>query len=125
MASLLLLAAVVATAFIWLRGAQRNQLNWLKKLNLPGQWRSDSGALTLEGDMDGGQYRLVEGARRERGRWSLSGNQLKLTPDSDDPPKRFDMRYFGPGKMGLDGPELRARIYRRENDNVVPLKTSR
>ena len=43
MASLLLVAAVAAIAFIWLRGAQRNRLAWLKKLNLPGQWRSDSG----------------------------------------------------------------------------------
>ena len=125
MASLLLVAAAAVIAFIWLRGTQRNRLNWLKKLNLPGLWRSDSGALTFEGDMDGGQYRLVEGARREQGRWSLNGNQLKLAPDSDDPPKRIDLRYFSPGKIGLDGPGFRARIYRRESDNVVPLKTSR
>lgn len=125
MASLLLVAAVAAIAFIWLRGAQRNRLAWLKKLNLPGQWRSDSGVLTLEGDMDGGQYRLVEGTRREQGRWSLNGNQMKLVPDSDEKPKRLDLRYFGPGEIGLDGPGLRARIYRRETDNVVPLKTSR
>ena len=125
MTSLLLVAAAGVIAFIWLRGTQRNRLKWLKKLNLPGQWRSDSGTLTLEGDMDGGQYRLVEGTRRERGQWSLDGNHLKLAPDSDDPPKRLDLRYFGPGEIGLDGPELRARIYRRDTDNVVPLKTSR
>lgn len=125
MASLLLVAAVAAIAFIWLRGAQRNRLAWLKKLNLPGQWRSDSGVLTLEGDTDGGQYRLVEGTRREQGQWSLNGNQMKLAPASDEKPKRLDLRYFGPGEIGLDGPGLRARIYRRETDNVVPLKTSR
>ncbi|MCY3641659.1 MAG: hypothetical protein OXH37_11655 [Gammaproteobacteria bacterium] len=125
MASLLLVAAVAAIAFIWLRGTQRNRLAWLKKLNLPGQWRSDSGVMTLEGDVDGGQYRLVEGTLREQGRWSLNGNQLQLAPDSDEKPKRLDLRYFDPGKIGIDGPGLRARIYRRETDNVVPLKTSR
>ncbi len=125
MASLLLLAAVAAVAFIWLRGVRRNRLAWLKKLNLPGLWRSDTGTLTLAGDMDGGQYRLAEGTRREQGRWTLDGNQLRLEPASDQPPKRLDLRYFGPGEIGLDGPELRARIYRREADNVVPLKTSR
>ena len=125
MASLLLVAAVAAIAFIWLRRAQRNRLAWLQKLNLPGQWRSDTGVLTLEGDVDGGQYRLVEGARREQGRWSLNANQMKLVPDSDEKSKRLDLRYFGPGEIGLDGPGLRARIYRRDTDNVVPLKTSR
>ncbi len=125
MASLLLLAAVAAIACIWLRGAQRNRLAWLKKLNLPGQWRSESGILTLAGSADGGQYRLVEGAHREQGRWSLKGNRLKLAPDSDEQSKRLDLRYFAPGEIGLDGPGLRARIYRRETDNVVPLKTSR
>ena len=125
MASLLVVAAVAVIAFIWLRGTQRNRLAWLKKLNLPGHWRCDSGTLTLEGDMDGGQYRLVEGTRREQGRWSLIGNQLKLAPDSDEQSKRLDLRHFGPGEIGLDGPGLPARIYRRETDNVVPLKTSR
>ncbi len=125
MASLLLLAAVAAIAFIWLRGAQRNRRTWLRKLNLPGQWRSDSGILTLAGGTDGGRYRLAEGTHREQGRWSLNGNQLQLAPDSDEQSKRLDLRYFGPGEIGLDGPGLRARIYRRETDNVVPLKSSR
>ena len=125
MASLLVVAAVAVIAFIWLRGAQRNRLAWLKKLNLPGQWRCDAGLLTLEGDLDSGRYRLQEGTGREQGRWSLNGNKLKLAPDSGEKSKRLDLRYFGPGEMGLDGPGLRARIYQRETDNVVPLKTSR
>ena len=125
MASLLLAAAVAAIVFIWLRGAHRNRLAWLKKLNLPGRWRSDSGTLTLDGDMDGGRYRLAEGAGREQGQWSLNGNQLLLAPDSGEASKRFDLRYFAPGEIGIDGPGLGARIYRRESDNVVPLKTSR
>ena len=125
MASLLIVAAVAAIAFIWLRGTQRNRLAWLKKLNLPGQWRSDSGVLILEGDMDSGRYRLAEDTRKEQGRWSLNGNQLQLAPDSAEGSKRFDLRYFAPGEIGLDGPGLPGRIYRRETDNVVPLKTSR
>ena len=125
MASLLVVTAVALIAFIWLRGTQRNRPAWLKKLNLPGQWRSDSGTLILEGDMDGGRYRLAEGTAKELGQWSLNGHQLQLAPDSGERSRRFDLRYFAPGEIGLDGPGLRARIYRRESDNVVPLKTSR
>ena len=125
MVSLLVVAAAAAIAFIWLRGAKRNRLAWLKRLNLPGEWRSESGTLNFEGAIEGGRYRLAEGAGREQGHWSLDSRQLKLAPDSDGAPKRYDLRYFGPGEIGLDGPGLRGRIYRRETDNVVRLKTPR
>ena len=123
MASLLIVIAVALVATVWIRGVRRNRLAWLKKLNLPGRWRSESGELALEGDLGGGRYRLTDGGREEAGRWLLEGNDLVLTSDRAAGARRCDLRYFSPGKIGVDGPGLPQRIYERVADNVVPLRS--
>jgi len=123
MASLLIVIAVAVIAIVWVRGTRKNRLTWLKKLNLPGRWRSEQGQLALEGKLNGGRYRLKEGAREDAGRWLLQGNDLVLVSDKAAGDKRYDLRYFRPGKIGIDGPGLPQRIYERIPDNVVPLRT--
>ncbi len=122
MASLLIVAAVALLAVVWLRGMRRNRLAWLKKLNLPGRWRCEDGELALDGELGGGHYRLRDGDRDETGSWCLEGNQLVLVPDRSANRARHALRYFAPGKIGLDGPGLPRRVYDRVPDNVVPLR---
>ncbi len=123
MASLLIVIAVALVATVWIRGARRNRLVWLKKLNLPGRWRCESGELALEGSLNGGRYRLLDGGREETGRWQLEGNDLVLTSDRAAGTRRHDLRFFSPGKIGIDGPGLTHRVYERVADNVVSLRS--
>lgn len=122
MASLLIVVVVIALAVIWIRGARRNRLVWLTKLNLPGRWRCEEGELALEGKLNGGRYRLKDGAREEAGRWLLEGDDLLLISDKAAGQRRYELRYFGPGKVGVDGPGLPRRVYERIADNVVTLR---
>lgn len=122
MASLLIVIVVVAIAVIWIRGARRNRLVWLTKLNLPGRWRCEEGELALEGELNGGRYRLSDGAREESGRWLLEGNDLLLISDKSAGQRRYELRYFSPGKIGVHGPGLPRRVYERIADNVVTLR---
>ena len=122
MASLLIVIAVAVVAAVWLRGIRRNRLAWLKKLNLPGRWRCEDSELALEGNLNGGRYRLRDGERDEAGRWLLEGNDLLLIPDRPADTARHTLRYFAPGKIGIDGPGLPRRMYERVPDNVVPLR---
>ena len=122
MASLLIVVAVAAIAAIWIRGVRRNRLAWLRQLNLPGRWRCAEGELALEGELNGGRYRLREGEREEAGRWLLEGNDLLLISDRAGAPRRYDLRFFSPGKIGVDGPGLPQRLYERIADNVVTLR---
>ncbi len=122
MASLLIVVVVIAIAVIWIRGARRNRLVWLTKLNLPGRWRCEEGELALEGKLNGGRYRLKEGAREEAGRWLLEGDDLLLISDKAEGQRRYELRYFSPGKVGIDGPGLPRRVYERIADNVVTLR---
>ena len=122
MASLLIVVVVIALAVIWIRGARRNRLVGLTKLNLPGRWRCEEGELALEGRLNGGRYRLKDGAREEAGRWLLEGNDLLLISDKAAGQRRYELRYFSPGKVGVDGPGLARRVYERIADNVVTLR---
>ena len=122
MASLLIVVVVTAIAVVWIRGVRRNRLVWLNKLNLPGRWRCEEGELALEGELNGGRYRLRDGGREEAGRWFLEGNDLVLSSDRAADQRRCELRYFGPGKVGVNGPALPRRVYERVADNVVTLR---
>ena len=129
MGSLLVVCAVVVVAFVWVRGARRNRLRWLGKLNLPGTWECETtgGRLELTGEPDRGEYRIREGDRVEDGVWRLQGHTLCLTPAG----RRVvdcELRFFAEGRIGIDGPGLERRIYIkavREKSNVVPLRGGR
>ena len=122
MASLLIVVVVTVIAVIWIRGVRRNRLVWLKRLSLPGRWRCEEGELALEGELNGGRYGLKDSAREESGRWLLEGNDLLLISDKAAGPRRYELRYFGPGKIGVDGPGLPRRLYERIADNIVTLR---
>ena len=124
MGSLLLVVVVAITAFYWARGAQRNRLRWLKRLDLPGTWYSEiSGeAVTLElkGSLSGGDYVETTGERTEAGTWALIGHTLSFV--SAGGTSDCDLRLFGVGRIGIDGPGRERRIYERQQNNVVPLR---
>ena len=122
MASLLIVVAVAMVAAIWVRGVRHNRLAWLKKLNLPGRWQCEDGELALKGDLHGGRYRLRDGNRDDTGRWVLEGNDLLLVSDNAAGSVRHELRFFAPGKIGVDGPGLPRRVYERIPDNIVPLR---
>jgi hypothetical protein len=123
--SLILVIAVGALAFIWIRGTRRNRARWLARLDLPGVWEREGewGRLELVGDLDRGTYRFSEGGTGadESGRWMLEGHTLRLTTENgqtDD----YDLRLFQEGKIGIDGPRRERRIYQKVPSNVVPLR---
>ncbi|MDA1076110.1 MAG: hypothetical protein O3A63_15325 [Proteobacteria bacterium] len=122
MGSLLIIIAVSIAAVVWVRGTRRNRQAWLEKLNLPGVWRADgaTGRLEMSGELSKGNYRLVDTEIDEHGRWHLDGHDLVL--HSSQGPKKYDLRLFDRGKIGLHGPGLTRRIYLKGVDNVVPLR---
>lgn len=124
MAGLLVVIAVAALAFAYLRGAHRNRLRWLDRLGLPGIWRWEDheGTLELAGSLEEGHYRFREPDGNESGQWALEGQILVLTPESGSGSARYDLRFFDEGKIGVDGPGRSRRIYIKEHTNVVPLR---
>ncbi len=125
MSSLLIVVVVAAIVTFWIRGARRNRMVWLKKLDLPGRWQceGEEGTLELLGDLHEGRYKLEDGTYKDQGRWVLEGHDLLLASDHQESVDRHDLRLFDHGKIGLDGPKLQRRVYVRLADNVVPLRS--
>lgn len=132
MSTLALLAVGLALGYAWVRGVRRTRLAWLRQLNLVGSWERVPGdgegarSLVLVGGLAAGDYVAKRGrgagaVAEERGAWRLRGHTLVLTPGHADP-RHFELRQFGPGKIGLDGPGRAREIYVRASDNVVPLR---
>lgn len=125
MASLLVVIAVAVTVFVWVRGTRRNRGRWLQRLDLPGIWERDGewGRLELTGGLDRGGYRLADGVDQpsETGTWVLHGHTLCLTSGGGQR-NEYDLRLFEEGRIGIDGPRLERRIYRKVPSNVVPLR---
>ena len=130
----LLLLGVGALLFAWSRSARRARTEWLAALNLLGKWelevRDDDAvpvprALTLTGTLSAGQYVARDGDVIERGEWRLSGHTLTLAategPHAGDGPKRYELRLFEAGRIGVDGPGREREIYIKREGNVVPL----
>ena len=129
MGSVLVVVGVTVLVVAWVRGARRQRLRWLRKLDLPGiwHWQGESGVaragrLELTGELDGGDYRVVDPDSEERGTWALQGHRLLLTPNGGVDAIGYDLRFFDDGKIGIDGPGRERRIYAKERSNVVPLR---
>jgi len=124
MGSLVVVLAVTAICITWVRASRRNRRRWLARLDLPGHWKwqDHAGSLELEGDLDEGRYRFVEGAEEEQGRWRLRSHELVLQPDKGGAVSTLDVRLFEEGKIGLHGPGRERRIYVKQRANVVPLR---
>lgn len=123
MASLILIIAVGAACVWWVRVNRLQRQRWLARLDLPGTWiwQDNDGSLELDGELDGGRYRLRDGDREEQGEWRLQGHDLVLRPRSGQP-GALDLRLFSDGKIGVHGRGREHRIYIKERGNVVPLR---
>ena len=129
----LLLLGVGALVFAWSRNSRKNRAEWLRKLNLPGKWELQDDAedaparrsLTLTGTPSAGKYVSRNGDAVERGEWRLSGHTLTMAATegegAGEGPKRYDLRLFEPGRIGIDGPGREREIYVKREGNVVPL----
>lgn len=131
----LLLLGVGALVFVWSRNARRARAEWLRALNLLGKWELESGAelsadvhsrsLTLTGALAAGKYVARDGDAIERGEWRLSGHTLTLAATEGEGagagPKRYDLRLFEAGRIGIDGADRQREIYVKREGNVVPL----
>jgi hypothetical protein len=124
MGSLVLVAVVAAVAFLWARGAHRNRLRWLERLDLPGTWclenTAASATLELNGSLSGGDYVETTDEHTETGSWRLVGHTLSFVSVSGT--SDCDLRLFDAGRIGIDGPGRERRIYERRQNNVVPLR---
>ena len=63
MGSLIVVIGVALIVLLWVQGARRNRLRWLRKLDLPGVWRwqGHNGRLELSGDLDVVGHELSHG----------------------------------------------------------------
>lgn len=116
-------AAVLAT--LWIRSARANRREWLNALSLPGTWVlrnvESLSVLSFGGGLEAGSYTWREDGREEEGEWRLRGHTLRLTPDGGEAVD-YDLRVFGDGSIGIDGPGHERCVYLRRRDNVVPLR---
>lgn len=126
MGSIVVVIAVVAIAFVWLRGTRRNRDRWLLRLDLPGiwEWEDHEGVLEISGELSEGHYRFRETGSGEKGQWSLEGHTLMLAPTGASHVQRYDLRFFDAGKIGVHGPGRERRVYIKVPSNVVPLRGS-
>jgi hypothetical protein len=128
-ARLLIVLALIAAVAVVLYRMRASRTAWIRKLQLPGRWLAETEqgrfALELSGGPDRGTYvesALDDDARpAEEGAWHVDGSALCLRAH-DGTEERCDLRAFGDGSIGLDGPRRSARIYRRTAANVVPLR---
>ena len=129
----LIVAAVTVVGFVWLRSAHRARWNWVRSLDLVGQWDLDATAasvdgstgearsLTLSGGPVSGPYVARDGDMIYRGAWRLSGGTLTLEP-AGGRAAQYELRLFGAGKIGIDGPGRQREIYIKRDDNVIPFR---
>jgi hypothetical protein len=127
MGRLVLLLAVVAAVYLWIRQSRIARQRWLARLALPGVWSSDTeaGDVTVEfqGEPDHGSYVETDRHTTERGRWRIEGSQLWLSSESGE--RAYELRLFADGSIGVDGPGRERRVYVRRRNNVVPLRQRR
>ncbi len=129
----LTLVAVAVLVTMWLRSMRRARREWIRSLDLIGQWDLDTSSelpeesvgearsLTLSGGPVSGPYVARDGDMIYRGRWSLSGNRLSLEPEGGRA-AHYDLRAFGAGRIGIDGPGRQREIYVKRDDNVIPFR---
>ena len=129
----LTLLAVAVLVILWLRSMRRARMDWIRSLDLVGQWDLDTSnesaegsqgearSLTLSGGPVSGPYVARDGDTIYRGRWSLSGNRLSLEPEGGRA-AHYDLRGFGAGRIGIDGPGRQREIYVKRDDNVIPFR---
>ena len=117
-------AAVLVTLVI--RSARANRREWLEALSLPGTWvlrnAESLSVLSFGGGLDSGGYTWREQGSEQEGEWRLHGHTLRLTPEGGEAVD-YDLRAFGNGSIGIDGPGHERCVYLRRRDNVVPLKS--
>jgi hypothetical protein len=123
MNSLVVVVVVAVVCALWVRANRAGRRRWLERLNLPGTWlwADHDGVLVLDGDLDGGLYRLRDNGHEEQGEWRLQGHDLILEPRRGKS-AALDVRLFTEGKIGLHGPGRERRIYVKKTGNVVPLR---
>ncbi len=126
----LIVAAVALAALFWFRSVQRARSNWVRALDLVGQWDLDSAsegataearALTLSGGPLAGPYVARDGDASYRGTWRLTGATLTLEP-AGGRAAQYELRLFGAGRIGIDGPGRQREIYVKRDDNVIPFR---
>lgn len=123
MSSLVVIIVVAGLCYLWVRANRQSRRRWLERLDLPGTWvwEEHDGELELDGELDGGRYRLRDGDQEERGEWHLKGHDLVLEPRSGARTE-LDLRLFTEGKIGIHGPGRERRVYVKKRSNVVPLR---
>ena len=126
----LVAAAGVMVALLWYRSARRARMNWVRSLDLVGPWDLDASAegstgeprsLTLSGGPLAGPYVARDGDTIYRGTWRLTGVVLSLEP-AGGRAAQYELRLFGVGRIGIDGPGRQREIYVKRDDNVIPFR---
>jgi hypothetical protein len=118
MMSLVLVFLVSGLVFLYVRASRNRRLEWLKRLQLVGAWTSEEDVrLILSGNMERGDFELVQGADKSVGTWQLVGHALHLKEAQTE--NIYDVRLFRAGNIGLTDSTGVGRVYEKENDNVV------
>lgn len=133
MSPYLTLLALAVLVILWLRSMRRARRDWMRSLDLIGHWDLDTSSesaggasgearsLTLSGGPVSGPYVARDGDTLYRGRWRLGGNRLSLEPEGGRS-AHYDLRAFGAGRIGIDGPGRQRETYVKRDDNVIPFR---
>ena len=129
--SFIMVLVVAAGVFFYVKGTRAARLKWLRKIDLPGQWQAQydtddedttrTQTLSLQGQLDAGNFVLQAGDSSWRGQWQLRGHILHL--QGEGRAQKLDLHFFGPGSIGLEDSTGVRRLYTRELNNVVPLRS--
>lgn len=123
--SLIVAAGVIVLILIvWVGRTRSARKNWLSEINLPGTWElNDNAQNTLEfiGSQSSGNYLATFNNQLESGRWLISGSDLVMIA-KDDVEKRYELRLFELGKIGINGPDRDRHIYNKQATNVIPMQ---
>ncbi|MFP6797070.1 MAG: hypothetical protein VB933_08395 [Pseudomonadales bacterium] len=119
---------IVALVALWFRSARKTRTRWLEQLNLPGVWDLDDShsrtiSLEIRGTLSAGKYRFRTDNRNESGEWRIAGQSIAFSVDGGSE-ERCELRLFGAGRVGINGPRHIRQIYVKRADNVVPLRSS-
>lgn len=127
MSSLMALGTVAIVILFWIFRTRAARQRWVDRLDLIGQWdlegqNEDKIRIEFIGVRgDRGNYMASTEDTLESGSWHLTSYSLVLEAEGEEA-KRFDLRLFEKGRIGVHGEGRERQIYRkRRTANIIKL----
>lgn len=127
MSTLLVLGLIALAVIIWVTRTRSARRHWVEELNLIGQWDLEGRNIHNEriefigARPDRGNYMASKDETLESGSWFLTSYFLVLQPENEEQ-KRYELRRFEEGRIGINGPDREKQIYRKKRvSNIIKM----